>query len=176
MMEATITAVAEPLKFLSPQFILAVMVLLFCALIAILVYRTVTRGAGDGTIFRDFATPQFVFSMAMLLICVMMIWIAFYGPIPVSNDMQVAIITAVIIQGMTDLRKYWLNSTKDNEDKNKTIAAQAQTIAATSTGTGGALGTAFDPNAAIGTEVVVGTATYRRDAKGWQLQPDSGAA
>jgi cobalamin synthase len=123
------------LTFLSPAFVLAVLALSLMTYVATLIYKASQR-TGAGEIFKQFATPQFVMSILLFFAVVMMIWIAFYGPYPVSNDMQVAIITAVIITGLQDLRKYWLNSTLESEKKNQTVASQADTINTLARGTG----------------------------------------
>jgi uncharacterized membrane-anchored protein YitT (DUF2179 family) len=144
-MEATSTqettnAVATQLTFLSPAFVLAVLFLILIGFVALLIYRASAR-PGGGEILKQFATPSFVMSIGFLSIMVMCLWLAFYGPYPLSGELLAAIIGAIVIAGIADLRKHWLNSTADSERKNETVLRQADTINALArSGTGDGAG------------------------------------
>lgn len=125
----------KALTFASPAFVLAVLAMALAAFIAVLVYKAAAR-PGGGEILSKFATPEFVMTMLFLGVIVMAMWIAFYGPLPISQDLQAAILGAVIISGLPELRKRWLDVTADSAKKNDTIQTLAKTIERAGTGPG----------------------------------------
>lgn len=124
----TAEAVRETLTFVSPAFVLAIFTLLFVAYVATLIYKASGR-SGAGDLLRQFMTPSFVIGMASLFLAGMGLWIAFYGPYPLTSDTQALILGAVVISALTDVRKFFMNSSAESERKNETINVQAKTIA-----------------------------------------------
>jgi membrane protein implicated in regulation of membrane protease activity len=77
----------------------------------------------------QFGTPQFVVTLAMLGLVAMVIYRVLWSDPPFSSEVQLMVIT-LVIGGLAEIRKYWLNSTAESQAKNQTIATQAQTAAA----------------------------------------------
>lgn len=91
----------------------------------------------------QFVTPQFILSVLMLGIISYVVYRTLdTSPENVktfSDDVRTMVITAVLVNGISELRKYWFNSNLESEKKNDTINNQASAIAAqagTGTGTG----------------------------------------
>lgn len=85
----------------------------------------------------QFLTPQFFITVLMLGLVGYVLFEVFKGTPPASNDVQVMVITAVVIAGLQEIRKYWLNSTSESEKKNETIA-NLSSNSGTGPGTSGA--------------------------------------
>lgn len=69
--------------------------------------------------WKPFATPQFVITLGLLGLATYCVIVVLQGNF--SNDLKAGVITALVITGVSELRKFWLNSTSDSEKKNDTI-------------------------------------------------------
>lgn len=133
--QPAVEAAHSALAFASPAFVLAVLVIALLAFIAWLVYKASAR-PGGGEILAQFANAPFVVTMMFFGLIVMAMWIGFYGPLPMSQDLQAAILGAVIITGIPELRKRWLDTSVDSAKKNDTIASLTKVIERTGSGDG----------------------------------------
>jgi hypothetical protein len=75
--------------------------------------------------WRAFATPQFAVTVLMIGLAAYGFWAVLNPASNFSVELKAAAVTAVVISGLGELRKFWLNSTNDSDKKNDTIATLA---------------------------------------------------
>lgn len=81
---------------------------------------------------RALATPQFVVTVMLFALSTYATHMVLTGDF--SADLKAAVIGALVISGIANLQKFWLNSTNDSEKKNETISDLAK---GTGSGTNG---------------------------------------
>lgn len=78
----------------------------------------------EPTWWRPFATPPFAITLLLMCLAVYATIVVLTGSF--SDDLKAGVVVALVITGVSEIRKYWLTSTSDSEKKNDTIATLAK--------------------------------------------------
>lgn len=70
-------------------------------------------------------SPQFLISIGILALVAATLGFVMLGKADDYHDLQIVVVTAVVVRGLEALVKYWLNSTNDSEKKTDTISTLA---------------------------------------------------